>query len=235
MKLVELMEAKSVGHVHGIPIIDSDPDGVIDLSKMKHAGSGIEGDVYFSKNGNNVVKAVRLRYKDGIEHSPFVEFVGLCLENSSNPYFPKIRSAKIYTIKPRNEKHVKSKAMGPVDSARRRLRGQLSSPSPYLMVVTMEALSPIARKDTDKMEPIFNSVGLSLEAGSHDHEYTSTIGKDHEATERVINNTTDANLRKALQLLEPLFKKHGGDLHIDNWMMRGDQIVIVDPLQPFLD
>jgi hypothetical protein len=228
------MEARTVEHIHGIPVIESDPDGVINLSKMKHAGSGIEGDVYFTNDGNKVIKAVRLRYQGGIEHSPFVEFVGLCLENKNNPYFPKIHNAKIYKIKERNEKHVTSKAMGPVNAARRRQRGELSAASPYLLVVTMETLAPIARKDKDKIEPIFNSVGLSLEAGSHDHEHTSTIGKDHLSTERVINNTSDSNLRAALQLLEPLFKKHGGDLHIDNWMMRGDQIVIVDPLQPFL-
>ena len=235
MKLQDLMEASTIERIKGIPLIDSDEDGIIDFTKMKHAGSGIEGDVYFSKNGNKVVKAVRLRYENDIGSSPFVEFVGLCLKHQDNPYFPKIHNAKIYKIKQRNEKHVKGKEMNPVDRARRGQRQHLSSPSPYIMTVVMEPLTPIKRSDKDKVEQIFNRLGISLDDGNPDHEHMNKIGKFEQSTEWVMDHTKDPHLRDALTQLSPLFKKHGGDLHLDNWMMRGDQIVIVDPLQPFLD
>lgn len=191
----------------------SPPDPDFDEEKFaagkEELGSGQTARAFRS----NVPGAVeKLMYLKGMD-DPALQFIREIQKHSDNPYFPRVYDINIQRT---------GKADGGV---------------PVLRVqVQMEKLIPlkdpkIIRAVSDKLQHI----GV-LPQGEELDERTFLKAFFRDRMDDIINTSADPKLAEALQVLKPLFKEFGLDLHHKNLMVRltgvGPQIVLADPIVP---
>lgn len=137
----------------------------------------------------------------------YLVYIRMVEAHQNNPFFPRIYGYKVYD----RDTH-------------------------YKLVVFMEKLVPLNKLDEDVAAQILSSIGIEY-VGSFTYDHSlAKIMKDPKYREQLKQSTRYPKFKEALRLLEPLFKKYIGDLHIENLMVRltsvGPQIVITDPLFP---
>ena len=192
----------------------------IDAMRMKTdekrgtLGSGAQATAHDHPNDpTKIVKYVDL-WKSNPAHEPYVQWINLVMKHQNNPFFPRVYNAK--TIRHEDTNKVS-------------------------LVVVMEKLKPIAdmwnanEKLQHSVNEMMNRLGVDVkdavgDAFEFDH-YMSDAARRRELR----GKTKNPQLKEALELMEPLFMKHGTDLHNENFMVRltgvGPQLVFVDPLQ----
>jgi hypothetical protein len=90
--------------------------------------------------------------------------------------------------------------------------------------IRMEKLSPLSFNISYK-----ESLGLEAIV-TDNNELIKSIGQNTFIKVKQYWKNKDLSILKSLKLLEPLTKKHSLDLHGGNFMHRGSDIVITDPL-----
>lgn len=163
---------------------------------------GLQSKAMYHSPSRSVVKHTNMHMQ---QEDPSYQFLRLALQHQDNPYFPKVHKIKGYDINGRTTQTVSK----------------------------MERLYPMAWDDVKKFLTVL---------GIDPHPYGSfdTIGlnnsiyanfKKPEWRVKYASRSPDANFKKALRLLEPLFRHYGPDMHFDNVMVRGNgEIVLLDPV-----
>ena len=190
--------------------------------RFQKVGSGIgagilPSEVYVDKiHPNRILKVVRIRNLQ----DPYYRYVLMVQQHQNNPFFPRIYGVKVYEHNDTIE------------------YGQNGVGDQYILHVFMEKLHPVSELDEEVARQILWSVGIPYKGEmKDDYSLRTKMGKD-EYRKLMKQHTQHPKLKEALRLLEPMFKKFGNDVHIDNLMFRltgvGPQVVLVDPLYPDL-
>jgi hypothetical protein len=168
-------------------------------------GRGFQSIAYPSSQSNRVVKKVRVTSKG----SPYLRFLKLAMENS-NVFFPKVYHVKLLS----------------------------QSRNGLFAIVQMERLQEISPRYTNAM--VAKSLGIiqwwkTKSVSRHsllEQVFNNIKSIPFDSPDSVLANCTNPRFKHAMLLLDPLFEEYGNDLHPDNFMMRGDQLVIIDPFPP---
>lgn len=184
------------------------------VKKADLLGNGIQTLVYaHEKYPNSAMKITAVPdMSDGA-----VQFLRVCVNHQDNPFFPKIYAYKL----------VRPKELEPDDIeylnsiAARRIAG-----AKFYLVSVVEKLQPApAEVVTDTLK----SMGIDWEG-----MYGATTLKKAFDTflmrREMVIQCNNPDFIKAMRLLEPLFQNHFVDLHEGNFMLRGSQLVINDPV-----
>ena len=219
MKLYELKNV--VDTVQGIPVVPIKTPPADGSSAKNVVGSGIQSTVYdFKTRPGTVNKLARLTGLD----DAYLHYVALVLKHQDNPFFPRITNAKLLRLP------------------------ELHSDDSYWLAVQMEKLVPLGQGNMkDSAVKILNSLGLDddqfdkanwTQANgnfTYDAVLRSFFDSKHNR-EMLASRTSNPQFKEALELMEPLFRKHRSDVHDSNVMMRltgyGPQLVFSDPLYP---
>lgn len=181
----------------------------------KLVGAGIQSMVFPHPNDPNfVVKSVTIidPRREG-----YVKYVALVLDHQNNPFFPKIKHAKLYKLPPQEE----------------------TNNAKYKMVVVMEKLHRLKEME-DLVPEAFEQLGISREYIDFDPRSTKLLDFMSNSHNRQMlrSTTTNSQFRQALELLEPLLLKHKPDLRVGNLMFRltggQPQLVIIDPFYMYV-
>lgn len=233
MKIQELFEKKL-----NMPVSSKLTSGILRNRNLGHLGTGVQAIAYYhNKFPDKVVKMITVEGPN----DPSYQFLRLCINHPDNPYFPKIYAYKQYNT----SKSLNDELTGEDRDRQYEEVNPTDSPpewAPHQILVVMEKLhtikanEPLATRllqncgilpnnlfDLKKYKLLSNS---PLAA-------TKIPFEDDNSRKELYQNTTDPQLKKALRLLEPLFKKFYPDLRPQNIMLRktgGTHIVIVDPV-----
>lgn len=184
--------------------------------KSRLVGSGVSAHVYSSNRGigDTVTKVHKLDIVgDQIVHDPYLRYIQLVTKNQNNPYFPRIRHAKIIQ----------------------------NNEGEHYLVVQMEKLVPITSKKTyDLATHLLRNRGIMRkddpEEGDHDIALFNLEDEDErQLLVRRAKRAGDQNLVQAIQVLTPLFRQYEADMHTGNVMIRlgpAPHIVLTDPFVP---
>ena len=184
-------------------------------STFKPLGGGLFAKVYGHDSG--------VVYKFWAKDTAYEKYVEYCLKNQSNPFIPKF-SSKIKTLTvffkrpasfPDKIKYVKMEKLAPY-------RNQYlpGTDSPYYSVLKL-LVSEV--ENDESFETVVSDITRFSKKGS-----IASVRKSYE------NLLEEQPLKLIKELFDTLvdIHKHVGklnDLHNENIMMRGDQLVILDP------
>ena len=179
-------------------------------------GSGIQTLVYAHKKFPNAVMKVIV-----VEHdqASAVQFLRICSNHPENPFFPKIYAYKM--VRPKN--------LSEEDLEYLELMGACSfSEGGQYLIVICEKLDPYFVLPVSTKAYMLSKLGIlnMLDETMSLYDIFSTI----RGRKAVRQATTDINFKNALRLLEPLFRIYQPDVHDENLMVRGKQLVINDPI-----
>lgn len=177
-------------------------------------GSGAQATAHDHPNDpTKIVKYVDL-WKSNPASEPYVQWINLVMKNQNNPFFPRVFNAKT----------IRHKDTGSTT-----------------LVVVMEKLQPLADmwNANEKLQHAANEMikrlGVDVADPSGDAFEFNHYMRDANRRQELRSKTKNPQFKEALALMEPLFRKHGTDLHNENIMVRltgvGPQLVFVDPLQ----
>ena len=184
---------------------------------IKVLGSGVHGAAVMI--GNNV-------YKMWMQDSAYQDFAAYALKNQNNPFLPKFLSEikrmpaffRRHGGAPDVIHYIKMEHLTPVDKQYSFQLNMSSEDADVFGVLTL-------REILDVLEMVHDSEGRSLQTfvdcmiEKLDYEYT------------VENIPSDLKLLVlTLMQIMSLNPEHYPDLHLGNFMMRDDQLVILDPI-----
>lgn len=223
MKLNEILTNPSLK----IPVVNKQVSDIQKQSQYSIVGTGAQAIAYLHKKfPNKVIKTIQISgYND-----PAYQFLRLVLNHQDNPYFPKIFSAKVYqSVQDEDGRGILFDLM---DEA-----GNFSPPpdlSGFTIFVVMERLTQLNQITNQDLE-IFGFEDMPIPAKMKQYKRDSEIKfrmafKDPKWRRIAYNAANDPNLKRALRLLEPLFRHYEPDMHGDNIMLRGNQWVFMDPV-----
>ena len=139
---------------------------------------------------------------------PYLAYIRMVESHQNNPFFPRINWYKVYQ-QPDNS---------------------------YLLYVFMEKLVPLSKFDPEVIKGVLSSIGIEYTGNLRIDFSLRQIMKNPKYRKNLKQSTQYPKFQEALRLLEPMFRKFGNDMHIENLMARltsiGPQIVITDPLYP---
>jgi hypothetical protein len=142
--------------------------------------------------------------------------------HQNNPFFPKIHGIRIYDV---------DQFDGKTDDGY-----EYSVDSHLMLYVWMEKLHPLKSLDEDHVRQLLSIVGIDYQGQMQDDMSLRNTFRYGENRRDLQQKTIIPKFKEALRVLEPMFKKFGQDVHIENIMVRltgvGPQLVIVDPLYP---
>ena len=202
-----------------IPHRDTKSYSVDTMRRGTHAkhgtlGSGSQATAHpHPKDPTKIIKYVDL-WKSNPANDPHVQWIDLASKHQDNPFFPRIFNTK--TVRHQDTNKV-------------------------TLIVVMEKLHPIAdmwnasEKLGDAANQMINRLGIDVKDAAGDGYGLAIYMSSSERRKELRNKTKNPQFKEALTVLEPLFRKHGTDLHNENVMVRltgvGPQLVFVDPLQ----
>ena len=172
-------------------------------------GSGIDPSEVFLdlKHPNRILKVVAIADLN----DSYYRYLRMIEKHQNNPYFPKVYGIKVYDLEEED--------------------------GIYYLYAFMEKLLPMSSLPQEQVHYLLNSIGIPY-TGKVKQDYSLRQQfKEPQERKAIRTETPDANLIKALRLMEPMFNKFGSDIHIENIMLRvgpskHPQVVIVDPFFP---
>lgn len=184
----------------------TDPGIKSHLTKLgyKPAGEGGDQTTWLAPDGGILKIFGTQEGQQGMtaDHQMFVTWAKYCKANSNNPYFPKYSGWKEFEF-------------------------PQGSGQTYLQI-KMEKLSPINDKT---VEAILDNLKWCVERGQTFDELKVILSKKY--GNKILQSPLLANteLWNIVTKINSIGVKHGWglDLHAENYMMRGNQVVIVDP------
>lgn len=188
--------------------------------RFQKVGSGIgagimDSEVYVDKqHPNRILKSVHIRNLD----DPYYRYIRMIEQHQNNPFFPRIYGFKV------------------VDHDDTEQHGEYAAGPHHILYVFMEKLHPITVLEPDHIKQLLINLGINY-IGKLTGDYSlRNLMKSDQYRTHVKKTSVQPKFVEAMRLLEPMIKKFGQDLHIDNLMVRltgvGPQIVITDPLYP---
>jgi hypothetical protein len=229
MRICDLYEKK-----YDIPTSDKQITGLLKPNKsLQYLGTGCQSIAYLNnKDPNTVIKTIQVSGMD----DPALVFIRVCMNNKSNPYFPKIKKAKLYNLAVLDEE-TRDEIFQHIDPS-----DAVPDPRSRVVVIVMEKLVPLHSVDTpqDKYKSINHLMHhgiLPSTTGTHSgmnyqlmlHQFKTRANR-----KTVYNTTSDPYLKQALRLMEPLFRKYTPDVTKNNMMVRPNtspiQVVFLDPI-----
>lgn len=189
------------------------------------AGVGMEHSAKFDsrvyldkKHPNQVLKVVPIHDKE----DPYLQYVRMIQQHQTNPFFPKIYGIRLYDIP--GGTHGSDE-----------LGNDYYAPDHILLHVWMERLHPVTELDPEHVYQLLSDVGVDYRGRLKDDlSLRSLFSQTFRQYPK--KYTQHPKFKEALRLLEPMIRKFGQDMHIENIMVRltsvGPQLVIVDPLWP---
>ena len=143
----------------------------------------------------------------------------LFVNNQTNPWFPKVLFTKVVKASHTEESDEFFSQM--IDTNTEDLLNQ-----PYLLIAAIEKLKSAPRETVWSK---FKEIGIDFD----DLQYVLEEG-DNKSISKLIKSCTDVNVIQVLLILKKLFKNknHNPDFHEGNFMLRGDQLVLIDPAFP---
>jgi hypothetical protein len=227
MKIRELLEKKLV-----IPKSKKPISGIIQSRGLSHLGTGWQAIAYKLKSRpNTVVKTMAVHG----ENDPVFQFLRVASNHQDNPYFPKVYFMKMYP-------------MDDSSKAEREYEMDLVYPNELppgrrdnVIVSSMEKLNEFSTLGEQGGLAVLNAIGIHPKQPERKFNYPvstvnyiSTLFEKPESRKQIFNLTTDPQLKQALRLMEPLFRKFHPDVHGGNIMYRngpnGPHLVFVDPV-----
>lgn len=179
-------------------------------------GNGIQTMVYAHKKYPNSV--LRVSAVEGVG-DPLAQFLRVCVNHPNNPYLLKIHSYKLVPASAITyDEAVLLKGMG---------ADIIADGAPFYLISVVEKLQSANDAAVyDAME----RMGIHLDDFTLKPNDIGTAFYNKIKRRKMYEICTDPQFRAALRLLEPLFTKFIPDLHGDNFMLRGTQLVIIDPV-----
>ena len=139
---------------------------------------------------------------------PYLRYIRMVEAHQNNPFFPRIYGYNVYER--------------PNES--------------YLLYVFMEKLMPLHEFDPEVIVGVLDSIGIKHGPKLKRNVTLRELMRGSGYRQELQTTTQYPKFKEALRLLEPMFRKFGNDMHIENLMARltsiGPQIVITDPLFP---
>ena len=188
--------------------------------RFKQIGSGIGAGILDSeifldlKHPNRILKSVRIRNMN----DPYYRYLRMIELHQNNPYFPKIYGVKVMDYNDKQE------------------YGDNGQGDQHIMYVWMEKLQRMNSIDQREARLLLRNQGIAYQGKMDNDNSLHHQFRKPEFRKEVRTNAQDKQFIQAMRLLEPMIKKFGSDLHIDNFMIRPigskHQLVIVDPLYP---
>jgi hypothetical protein len=205
--------------------------GIIQNKNTHVLGSGIQAIAYaHKKHPNSIVKAIAVSGKD----DPAYQFLRICVNHPDNPFFPTVYKAKMYNTREMSDSELEfveaqlSLGMAPEESL-------------YQILCVVERLKEFSLERGTTQCEILANLGIvkfrkvdNNNIGAFRVE-AANVFKTKESRSLLYQRATDPQLKQALKLLEPLFNKYDPDMHLGNVMLRGTQLVIVDPVSRIYD
>lgn len=218
MRLNELLGVRKFADMTAtqiLSLLDADDDGnhKFDVKLLGHGATGAAVLINDSA------------YKMWMVDSAYTEFVKYCLTHRGSPFLPKFQS-KIKTMPAFFLRHPKA--------------------PDRVNFIKMEKLKPLESSSAA------NSIKIKYGTEAHQRvtlpvflmgiekaEKTYRVKNDDSFEDNVImgcnvdvaNVDDNSELRELLEIIGDMQKfKHRLDLHTGNWMLRGDQVVLIDPI-----
>ena len=200
----------------------------ITSNKTDIIGSGWQTVVYaHKKHANSVIKIASIDDAG----DPIYQSLRVFFNHQNNPFFPKIYNYKVYPSRDVTDDemdHLETfadiKEIGPPKD------------SPYKLVIVTERLQPIESISQNEILAMMESLGILQDVKNSPRTYIEhrsqmmSMFRFPETRGYMRQNTTNKDFANALRLLEPLFRKFAPDMHFNNVMLRGRQLVIIDPV-----
>lgn len=190
---------------------------------LEYLDSGVNSMVYtMKKYPNAVIKMTPVHGKDAMA----VQFLRVCTNNQTNPFFPKIYAYKLMKSKQLSEEEkdlLYSKYKTGVDF-------EIFGDLPYVLIMVVEKLKPLNSVSLTQQVKLFKDIGVDVEIIRDKFIDMYDIFDEPKDRLDIIKNTPNKDFAKALRLLEPLFNNYQQDMHDGNFMLRGSQLVIIDPV-----
>lgn len=191
-----------------------------------YIGAGARSEVYQHNNTGGIVKYTHL----GSLNDPSLKFINICLFRADNPWLPKYKNAKIYT----DGKGYVLMSVGESLSGDLAERSWRNNPARSEFLRSIE-LSKNGQAEKERYINRFSDNG-SLDFDDEERELIGTvwaanqlIGSNHESIKKAMHMFNDTDLLNALDILSH-FPDYNFDMHNDNFMWRGNQLVINDPV-----
>lgn len=231
MLLRELLEKKlNIKHVN------KSTSGLLQNPKgLNYLGAGWQAVAFeLKKRPGVVVKTIMV---DG-ENDPQYQFLRVCKNHPNNPYFPNVFHLKMYNAEePMDDDH-REDEMGKIHP-----HDYPPNMKKYVIVASMEKLEPFSNLSEEEALQFLNSIGIQPKrptTGSKKYregnltKFIPVEFRNPVERKKIASITTDANLKQALRILEPLFNKFHPDVHGNNIMLRDVggtyQLVFIDPI-----
>lgn len=178
-------------------------------------GSGVQTIAYAHKKYPNAVLKV-----SGVlgKNSAAVQFLRVCVNHQDNPFFPKIYSYKL----------VPAKEMSEDDRDYLEDEGaDLMIDSPYYLISVVERLDKVYAPGV-----VSALAAMNIDANEFEdaYEFEDDRVLNRRRRKLVYDKCNNTQFKQALRLLDPLMNTYIPDLHSDNFMRRGSQLVINDPI-----
>lgn len=212
---------------------DKPVNDIIQHRNTNVIGTGAQAIAYMHKKfPGKVVKTIQITGTD----DPSYQFLRLAMRHQNNPYFPKIFSVKMYPTN-KVEYNTRGDEFDKIDPLDKNGFGKFSPPPSqlgYTIYVAMEKLTKHPNLTTNDLE-YFGIQDFPIPQRMRGYKRQSEIKfrlafKDADYRQYMQQIVKDPQLKQALRLLEPLFRHYEPDMHGSNIMMRGNQMVIIDPI-----
>jgi len=248
MKIYELFEKRETYKLGSIPVVKLPRDHKVREPNSEPVGDpGAQGNaVEHPKDGNTVIKYAEIKMP--FEDDPYVQFINMCLYHQDNPFLPKVKSVKIIDQEAADDWKRVTARVGTVIAVMERLEhidpdiddeyGKFiacAKPNIKYFEKTFYAIKrsdweyELIRKNSYREVDENLKIPVSLDAiGSW---FFGGGGFDDMIRTNEILHAFDNKLfHEAVKLLKPLVRIFGSDLHENNVMLRGNQLVIIDPV-----
>lgn len=213
------------------------------VPRKKHAvlGVGAQAIAYMhTKFPNKVIKTVQINGSS----DPVYQFLRLCMNHQDNPFLPKIYGSKQFTSK---EMDYDNRDNEFVDISNTDYMNGEPPPNQrdFTLYIAMERLKRVHMLNNDMLRdmgiviPRFDIETRAEyqrwvesrrgQVSMTDYEFRSAFD-DYDSRRYMFTNSTNPKFKQVLRLLEPLFNHFDPDMHTGNIMLRGQQLVIVDPV-----
>ena len=178
-------------------------------------GSGAQATAHPHPNDpTKIVKYVKVDTRDPARDS-HVQYINMVSKHRNNPFFPRIYNAKTLHHEDADE---------------------------ITLVVVMEKLHPVASAwETDEkleysVSQMMRRLGIKVDEPISNPFALDSFMSNQGNRKQLRDSTDNPQFKEALELMEPFFRKHGTDLHNENFMVRltghGPQLVFADPISP---
>ena len=189
-------------------------------------GVGIQAIAYtHDKHPDSVIKTTSITG----ENDPAYQSLRLFYNHQDNPFFPKIYTYKVYPTRTLSKEEIKF-----LKSSHKLTLHGVPRQKEFTLVVVMERLKPILSITDEEILKLFDELGVIKYKGDIDEfiRYKRIIRNRFENPyeREMLRLSPNKQFAQAIRLLEPLFRHHDADMHFGNLMLRGKQLVIMDPI-----